>query len=198
MKREEPVQPLSRVQDWPIEERKDVHTIQTFSHREMGKLYFPKDFPTLKSKDDVKHQNVLWKHCDYKITWRSLSDLKSNPEVWVLPCSLSLSQTPWCSMILFSCSREAWKSQDVTNQSEQTVWAGSLQETSGPSSFECLMLLCDLWNRLRRHGTQQQTFHESKTRFSFLCKTVKIVISFWMKCRGWGFVKKKNRMKWDF
>lgn len=170
----------------------------------MGKAYFPEDFPTLKSKNDLKQKcfvKTSWLQNGTEVSVRSLADClnpwlpKPNPEVWVLHCSLLPSQTPWCS-----CSRgEAWKSQDLTNR---PVWTDSLSWES-PSKFrarqfECLMVLHDFCNRLRRCGSQEQQFRENKTRFSFCWKTLKIVISFWMKCRGWGFSKKKNHMEWEF
>ena len=101
--------------------------------------------------------------------------------------SSALQPAPESDTQMFLQQRRGLK----VSRPNRPVWTDSLSWES-PSNlrarqFECLMLLCDFWNRLRRCKSQEQPFQESKTRFSFLWKTSKIVIWFWMKCRGWSF-----------
>lgn len=140
MKREEPIQPLSGFQDWHIKGRKTVCATCPFSHRQMGKTYFRKGFPTLMSKDDLKHQIVLWKHPGYSVVWRALLDPWQI--VWTLhfPTSVQMfgSCLAVCSCRISQCSccrAGAWKSQDLSDPYEETSWAGSQQGISEAGSL---------------------------------------------------------------
>lgn len=186
MKREEPIQPPSGVQDWHIEGKKAVHAICPFSHRQN----FPKDFPTLKSKDGLKHQNVLWKHLYYRMAWRRLSD------PWQIAWTLDFPSPIWrsgsciaaCSWVRHLMVLQQRRGLKVSRPNRPVWTECELGVSVQPQSQAVgVMLLRDFWNRLRRRKSQEQPLQESKTRLSLLRKTLKIVISFWMKCRGWGF-----------
>lgn len=188
MKREEPIQPLSRVQDWHMEGREAPHaTYPLFSRDKWEKHIFLKTSQFLRTgitwntkkfcKKSQQENDMEVLSDPWEVVWTPWLP-KSKPEVWVLYCSLLLHQTPWCSHSKgeVNVSRLKWH-----------VWTDSLN-WEPPSNLrarqcECLMLLHDFWNLVRRCGSQE-------TRFSFPWKILKIVVSFWMKCRDLALAKK--------
>lgn len=188
MKREEPIQPLSGVQDWHIKGREAAHATHPFWWEKWEKHISLKTFQLFRT-------GVTWntkKFCEKSQQWndmevfvRPVGDCLNpwlpthNPEAWVLYCSLLLDQTPWCSHR---------RGEVKISRLKRPVWTDSLSleppRHLGARQFECLMLLHDFWNMVRRCGSQD-------TRFSFPWKILKIVISFWMKCRDLALAKNK-------
>lgn len=197
MKREEPIQPLSGVQDWHIKGREAAHAAHPlFSRHRWEKHISLKTFQCLRAGitwNTKKFCEKSWLQNAMEVSVRPQGGClnpwfpKPSSETWVLHCSLLLHQTPWCS---------GSRGEVKVSRLKRPVWRDSLS-WKPPSNLrarqlECLMLLHGFWNMLRRCGSQE-------TRFSFPWKMLKTVVSFWVKCGDLALAnKKKNHMEWEF
>lgn len=147
MKREEPIQPLSGVQDWHIKGREAAHATHPFFSRDKWEKHISlKTFQLFRTGitwNTKRFCEKSWQQNDMEVSARPLGGclnpwlLKHNPEAWVLPCSLLLHQTPWCSH-----SRGKVK----VSRLKRPVWTGSLS-WEPPSNlrarhFECFWCSC--------------------------------------------------------